>query len=51
MEVKCEKCGRLLTIIKNGSRIEIEIKCNRCKHINLIKIQEADPNKNKPSKK
>lgn len=42
MEIRCEKCGKLLTIIKHGSKIIIEIKCTRCGHINLIKILNVE---------
>jgi len=42
VEVRCIKCDRLLTIITRGAKIEAEIKCNKCKHINKIKIDAVD---------
>lgn len=51
MEIRCEKCNKLLTVVKNGVKIELEIKCNRCKHISKIEIEnaKAEDNKNKSS--
>lgn len=41
MELRCRECGKLLTTIKKGVNIELEIKCNKCKTINLITLKSV----------
>lgn len=46
---RCRKCNKLLLKVSSNSKGKIEIKCNKCKALNLYKLEVPETHRKQVS--